>query len=54
LVCPGVKFKSVEGDSLLADRNFGEAGPDFGVEAVTIHAEIKGRIPKPDEPRQQH
>jgi hypothetical protein len=44
VVHPGVEFKSVEGNALSADGNGGEKGPDLSIEAVTVHAEIAGRI----------
>ena len=40
LIDPSVKFKAVEADALLADRDFGEVRAHFGVEAVAVHAEI--------------
>ncbi|MCH7820963.1 MAG: hypothetical protein IIA07_03005 [Proteobacteria bacterium] len=48
---PGVQFKSVEGNALLTDGNVGEKGPDLGVEAVAVHAEIGWSIAKAYEPR---
>jgi hypothetical protein len=48
---PGVQFKSVEGDALPTDRNVGEAGPDLGVEAVAVHAEIARCVPKAHQAR---
>ena len=53
MVHPGIQFKPVEGDALLTDRDFSQVGPDFGIEPVAIHAEVDGRIPKADHPRQE-
>ena len=49
LLHPGVQFKSVEGDALFADRDLCEVGPDFSIEAISVHAEIEWRISKPDQ-----
>jgi len=46
---PRVQLKSVECDSLDADRYLGEARPDLGVEAIAVHAEIAGGVPEPEE-----
>jgi len=48
---PGVEFKPVEGNTLLTDGNVGEIRSDFGVEAVAVHAEVRGCIAKAYEPR---
>jgi len=48
---PGVEFKPVEGDALMADGNSCEKGTDFGIEAIAIHAEISGCIAKAHKPR---
>jgi len=40
VVHPGVEFKPVKGDALATDGNGGKEGPDLGVEAVAVHAEI--------------
>ena len=49
---PGVQFKSVESDSPTTDGDFGEVGPYLGIEAIAVHAEVKRRIAKANEPRQ--
>ncbi len=48
---PGVQFKSVEGNALLADGNVGEKGADFRIEAVAVHTEISWCIANAYEPR---
>lgn len=53
MIRPGVQFKPVEGDTLLTNRNHGEARAHLGVEAVSVHAEIKRRVPETDQPREQ-
>jgi len=49
LIHPGVQIKPVEGDALLADRNFNEIGAHLPVEAVAVHANIEGRVPESDQ-----
>jgi hypothetical protein len=40
VIRPCVEVKAIEGHSLRADRDRGEKGADFAVEAVFVHAEI--------------
>jgi hypothetical protein len=40
VISPGVQVKAIEGDSLPADWDHGDARADFAVEAVLVHAEI--------------
>jgi hypothetical protein len=47
---PVVQFKSIEGNSLVANANLGYMKPNLSVEAVLVHAEVEGRIPQADEP----
>jgi hypothetical protein len=49
LIHPSVQIKPVKGNTLLSDANFNEIRPDFGVKAVPVHAQIKGRIPQSDQ-----
>ena len=51
MVDPGVQFKAVERDALSTNRDFSEVRPDFGVEAVTVHAEIARGIAETKESR---
>jgi hypothetical protein len=51
MVGPCVKFKAVEGDTLPADLDRRDVRPDFGIEAVAIHAEITRRIAKAEQAR---
>jgi len=51
LVCPGVKFKSVESYSLYSDADLGDIRPHFGVKAVSIHAQVEGGVAKADKSR---
>lgn len=46
VVCPSVQVKAVKGDSLVADGDFSEIGPNLGIEAVTVHAQIERGIAK--------
>lgn len=52
LIRPRVEFKPIEGDALDADPDLGDAAADLGVEAVSIHTQVVGRIPEADEPRE--
>lgn len=40
LLKPGVEVKAVVADAAQANRDLGELGSHFPVEAVTIHAQI--------------
>jgi hypothetical protein len=51
LLPPAIQFKAVEGDALAADADFPQVRPDFGVEAVAVHAEVAGRVPEPEHSR---
>ena len=48
---PGIEVKTVESDSLCADRNLGKKRTNLAVEAILVHAEIGGRVAQPDEAR---
>ena len=48
---PGVQFKPVESDTLPTDRNTCEELPKLGIEAITIHTEVEGRVAQTNEPR---
>ena len=49
MIHPSVQFKAVERNALSTNRDFSEKRPDFGVEAVTIHAEVPWRIAETEE-----
>jgi len=49
VISPGIEVKAIEGDSLLADRDRGDARADFAVEAVLVHAEVGRCIPETDQ-----
>jgi hypothetical protein len=38
VVRPGVQVKPVEGNPLIANRDFGERGPHLRIEAIAVHA----------------
>jgi hypothetical protein len=38
LICPRIEVKTIEGDSLGADRDCGEEGTHVTVEAIFVHA----------------
>ncbi len=46
MVDPGVKFKAVEADALLANWNFSQGWSHLGVEPISVHTQIAGSIPK--------
>jgi hypothetical protein len=48
LLYPGVEVKAVESDALAADADLGEMRAYLAIEAITVHAEIEGGIPKTD------
>lgn len=50
---PGIQFKSVECDPAATDRDLGEEGPYLGIEAITVHAEVKWCIAKANESRKE-
>jgi len=49
LLYPGIQVKPVEGDTLLTDGDLGEVRAYFGIEAITIHAKVKGRVSQPNQ-----
>ena len=49
VVRPCIEVNAVEGDSLNADAEGEDAWAYFAVEAVLIHAEVRGCIPKSQE-----
>jgi hypothetical protein len=51
VISPGIEVKAIESDSLLADGDYGDAWTDFAVEAVLVHAEIRGGVTQTDEAR---
>jgi len=40
VVRPGVHFKSVEGNALLADGDFRQTYPNLPIEPVLVHAQV--------------
>lgn len=51
---PGVQFKAIKRDALASNRNFGDPGANFCVEAIAIHPEVVRGVPKSDEARRNH
>ena len=49
VVHPGVHFKAVEGDALLADSNLGQSRSNLAVKAVAVHAQIGGGVAEADQ-----
>ena len=54
MVSPGIEVKPIEGDALLANRDFDEAWTYLRIEAVFVHAEIARRVSKADKAGQNH
>lgn len=44
VVRPCIEVNAIEGDSLDADAESEDAGAHFAVEAVLVHAEIRGGV----------
>lgn len=51
LLRPGVQFKSVKGNALLADGDLSQVPPHLTVESVLIHSQIAGRIAQTNKSR---
>ena len=49
MVYPGIQIKAIKGNTLLSDANFNEIRPYLGVKAVSVHAQIGGRVPEADQ-----
>src|SRR5262245_34732268 len=49
VVRPCIEVNAIEGDALDADAEGEDAGADFAVEAVLVHAEIGGCVAQTDE-----
>jgi hypothetical protein len=52
VVGPGIEVKPVKGDPLRADRDHPEHRTHVAIEAILVHAEIRGSVAQPDEPGQ--
>ena len=52
VIRPGIQVKPVKRDPLVADGDFSERGPDLGIEAITVHAQIERRIAQANQPGQ--
>jgi hypothetical protein len=53
LLHPGVEVKPVKGDALSADADLNEIRAHLAIEAIAVHAEIEGGIPKADQTGQE-
>jgi hypothetical protein len=49
LIRPRIEVNAVESDSLDTNGDSGNARPHVAIEAVLIHTEVEGRIPKSQE-----
>ena len=53
VVGPGIEVKPVKGDPLRADWDRGEERTNVAIEAIFVHAKIRGCVAQPDEARQE-
>lgn len=51
VVRPCIEVNAIEGDSLNADAKSQDARADFAIEAVLVHAEVRGSVAQSDEAR---
>ena len=51
VVRPCIEVNAVEGDSLYADAKLDDGRAHFAVEAVLVHAEVRGCVTQSDEAR---
>jgi hypothetical protein len=51
VVGPGIKVKTVKGDSLRTDWNCREGWTNVAIEAILVHAEIRRGVAQPNEAR---
>jgi len=49
-VGPGIEVKAIKGDALQSDWDDSYLRPDFPVEPIFVHAEIRRGVAKADEP----
>ena len=53
LLHPGVELKAVEGNALGANRDLGDIGAYFGVEAVSVHAQVARGVAEAQQTREE-
>ena len=53
VVDTSIELETIEGDALFADWDFSEIGSYLNIETISIHAEVGGCVPQPQEARQQ-
>ena len=53
MIHPGVQFKPVEGNPLLADWDSRQMGPNLRVETIPVHSQIKGGIAQAQQARKE-
>lgn len=51
VVRPCIEVNAIEGDSLDADAEGKDAGAHFAIEAVLVHAEVRGCVAQSNEAR---
>ena len=52
VVDPGIEFKPVEANSLLANWDFCQVRSDLSIKPVAIHADVPRCVPEADDPRE--
>ena len=53
MVNPGVQFQAIKGDALATDGDLRQTGPDLGIEAIAVHAEIARGVAEAKQPREE-
>ena len=53
VVRPCIEVNAIEGDALDANAESEDAGAHFAVEAVLVHAEVRGCVTQSDETRRR-
>ena len=46
MIRPGIEFKAVKCQSLSADWDLGEVRPHIGIEAISVHSQVRWGVPK--------
>ena len=54
VVNPCIELETIEGNALFADWDFSEIGSYLNIETISIHAEVGGCVPQPQQARQQN
>jgi hypothetical protein len=52
VVRPGIEVKAIKGHSLRTDRDRAKEGTHVTIEAILVHAQVRGCVAQSDEARQ--